>query len=269
MERQPKDKSDYLIRLFEEGKNFTQELLRENERLRLLVAAQKSDSDIKRRSEEVPSDVLNRLEVENRRYREELEQLRQTLTEVEAENKEFAQKYVSVEQQNSSLANMYVASYQLHSTLDFKAVINIIKEIVINLIGSEMFGIFLMDEKLNELQLVAHEGLENKGIDSIPLGIGAVGRSAETGETYFGENRESEEEPIACIPLKIQNRLLGVIVIYQLLRQKDGFTPVDFDLLSLMADHASTAIYCSQLHSLSERKLHTMKGMLELLKMEK
>ncbi|HET6370494.1 MAG TPA: hypothetical protein VFG95_04815 [Nitrospiria bacterium] len=139
MENQSKDKSDLLIRLFEEGKNFTQELLRENERLRRLVAAQKADCEIKKKSAEDFPDDLSRLESENRRYKEELEQIRKTLAEVEAENQEFAQKYVSVEQQNSSLANLYVASYRLHSTLDFKEVINVIKEIVINLVGSEMF----------------------------------------------------------------------------------------------------------------------------------
>lgn len=267
MDRHPNDKSDLLLRLFEEGKEFTQELLRENERLRLLAATQRSNSKIQEKSE-VPAEALNRLEMENRRYKEELEQLRQTLMEVEAENKEFAQKYVSVEQQHSSLANLYVASYQLHSTLNFKDVINIMKEIVINLIGSEMFGIYLKDEELNELRLVTHEGLEGEKNLPISLGIGLIGRAAESGRIYFGENNGAASDPIACIPLKIQDRLLGLIVIYQLLRQKDGFTPVDLDLLSLMADHAATAVYCSQLHSLSERKLHTMQNMLQLLKME-
>lgn len=269
MDKQPKDKSDLLIRLFEDGKNFTQELLRENERLRLLVAAQKTDSDIKKKTEDTLPENLARLELENRRYKEELEQLRQTLTDVEAENQEFAHKYVAVEQQNTSLANLYVASYKLHSTLDFKEVINVIKEIVINLIGSEMFGIFLKDEKLNELKLVTHEGLDGKKMAPISIGMGVVGQAAEKGESYFSDKKGAGDEPIACIPLKIQSQLLGVIVIYQLLRQKDGFSAIDFDLFSLMADHAATAIYCSQLHTLSERKLSTMQNLLELLKMEK
>ena len=63
-----------------------------------------------------------------------------------------------------------------------------------------------------------------------------------------------------------QTKPLGMIVIYELLRQKDGFSPIDFELLSLMADHSATAIYCSQLHTLSERKLNTMQSLLELLK---
>lgn len=268
MDKSPKDKSEFLLQLFEEGKNFTQELLRENERLRLLVAAQKSDSEIRRKLEQVPPNALNRLEMENKRYKEELEQLRQTLTEVEAENMEFAQKYVSVEQQNASLANLYVASYQLHSTLDFKAVINIIKEIVINLIGSEMFGIFLKDDSLRALQLVAHEGLEGEKTAPVTIGTGPIGQAAKKGETYFWDKNGKGDQPIACVPLKIQGQLLGIIVIYELLRQKNGFTPVDVEMLAMMADHASTAIYCSQLHSRSERKLNTIQSALELLKME-
>ena len=202
MENQSKDKSDLLIRLFEEGKNFTQELLRENERLRRLVAAQKADCEIKKKSAEDFPDDLSRLESENRKYKEELEQIRKTLAEVEAENQEFAQKYVSVEQQNSSLANLYVASYRLHSTLDFKEVINVIKEIVINLVGSEMFGLFLIDEKVNELKLVDHEGLEGKRIDPIQIGIGVEGQAIEKGENYFSDKKGSGGGPVACIPLK-------------------------------------------------------------------
>jgi len=268
MDKQPNDKSDLLIRLFEEGKNFTQEVLKENERLRLLLAAQKADSEIKKKEDTLPEN-LARLEMENRRYKEELDQLRRTLDDVEAENKEFAQKYVTVEQQNSSLANLYVASYRLHSTLDFKEVINIIKEIVINLIGSEMFGLFLKDEKLNELSLATQEGLDDKKCRPVLIGFGRAGEAAEKGDAYYAARKESEDDPIACIPLKIHDRLLGLIVIYQLLKQKDGFAQVDFELFNLLADHAATAIYCSQLHTQAERKLSTMQNLLELLKSEK
>lgn len=260
MDRQPNDKSDLLIRLFEDGKRFTMDLLKENERLRLALATRKADTD---------PENLAQLESEKQRYKEELEHLRRTMTDVEAENQEFAQKYAAVEQQNNNLANLYVASYRLHSTLEFQEVVNIIKEIVINLIGSEMFGVFLKDEELNTLRLMTHEGLEGRKVLPIPIGVGVAGRAAEKGESYFSGTKEAGDEPIACIPLKIENRLLGMIVIYQLLRQKDGFSPVDFDLFSLMADHAATAIYCSQLHALSERKLNTMQNLIGLLRAEK
>ena len=66
---------------------------------------------------------------------------------VEEENKEFADRYIEIEEQNNNLANLYVASYQLHSTLDYKEVVRIVQEIVINLIGAEAFHLFMVSEK--------------------------------------------------------------------------------------------------------------------------
>lgn len=269
---QKSNKSDALVRLFEEGKQFTEDLLRENERLRRLAAAQKVDADMREKenieekgeSDTVP--LVKKLERERDKYKAELEELRKTLNEVEEENQEFAQKYVEVEQQNANLANLYVASYRLHSTLEFNEVVSIIKEIVINLVGSEKFGIFMKDEKSNDLQLISHEGLEDLKIPPITIGVGELGVVAEKGEVYFSDAPADGQKPIACIPLKIQEKPIAMIVIYQLLSQKDGFAQVDIEMFSLMADHAATAIYSSQLHTMSERKLSTMQGLLELLK---
>ena len=47
--------------------------------------------------------------------------------------------YVEIEEENNNLANLYVASYQLHSTLDSSEVLKVVLEIVINLIGAEIF----------------------------------------------------------------------------------------------------------------------------------
>ena len=249
-----KNKTDVLINLFEEAKKFTSELLGENERLRLLLAAQKAEG---------------KAGATKMGYHDELKELKKTIADLEAENKDFAGKFVKVEQMNQNMASLYVSSYRLHSTLDFKEVIEIIKEIVINLIGSEVFGIFLKDQERNDLKIIAQEGMEGVKVPPIQIGNGLVGKSAETGESFVTDkqNEGDASNPLACIPLKVQNELLGMIVIYRLLRQKDGFAPMDLDLFSLLADHAATAIYCCQLHHQSERKLSTMQSLLDLLKM--
>ncbi|HEY5648443.1 MAG TPA: GAF domain-containing protein [Nitrospiria bacterium] len=265
------DKSELLVKLFEEGRQFTEDLLRENERLRRGLASQKAEvgteeKDYNTLANTEARERIRRLEAEKNHYRGELKKLQETLSEVEEENQEFANKYVEVEQQNSNLANLYVASYRLHSTLDFNEVIAIIKEIVINLVGSEVFGIFLKDENSNDLILATEEGLEGRHVPPITIGIGEIGEAAEKGELYMRDSVGGDGKPIACIPLKLQDKLLGMIVIYSLLRQKDGLAQLDFELFSLMADHAATAIYSSQLHTMAERKLSTMQGLLDLLK---
>ena len=58
---------------------------------------------------------------------------------------------------------------------------------------------------------------------------------------------------------------LGAIAIYRLLAQKDGFSALDHELFTLLAGHAATAIFAARLHSLSERKLNTIQGFIDLL----
>jgi NitT/TauT family transport system permease protein len=59
--------------------------------------------------------------------------------------------------------------------------------------------------------------------------------------------------------------VIGLIAIYKLLQQKDSFSAVDYELFSLLAAHAATAIFSSKLYSQSERKLNTIQSFLDLL----
>jgi len=189
---------------------------------------------------------------------------------VEEENKEFADRYIEIEEQNNNLANLYVASYQLHSTLDYKEVVRIVQEIVINLIGAEVFHLFMVSDKAGQLELETSEG-QTPGRSVIPLGEGPIGKSAQSGENYFAQSvarREPSpyEEPIAVIPLKIKDSVIGVISINKLLIQKTAFTTMDHELFTLLAGHAATAIFSAKLYSTSERKLSTLQGFLDMLK---
>jgi len=66
--------------------------------------------------------------------------------------------------------------------------------------------------------------------------------------------------------MRIKEQLIGAIVIYSLLEQKQSFSPLDYELFNLLAGHAATALFASKLFSESERKLNTIQGFLDLLK---
>lgn len=260
-------KAEKFLEIFNKGKEFTEELLRENQRLRYRLAAMESEAP------GVTTEEVQRLRDQLSHLAEENRRIQQRFREVEEENKDFANRYIEVEEQNNNLANLYVASYQLHSTLDFREVIQIVQEIVINLIGAEAFAILLLDEKTNELKTIAYEGDDvMPGIDALStrLGEGILGQVAKTGESYY-VNQDIEngaitvEKPLAAVPLKIKEHVIGLIVIYKLLQQKDAFTAVDYELFSLLAAHAATAIFSSKLYSQSERKLNTIQSFLDLL----
>jgi transcriptional regulator with GAF, ATPase, and Fis domain len=261
------ERAEKFLELFNKGKEFTEELLRENQRLRYRVAALETEHG------EATTEEIQRLRAEIQQLSEENRRIQQRFREVEEENKDFANRYIEIEEQNNNLANLYVASYQLHSTLDFKEVIQIVQEIVINLIGAEAFAILLLDEKTNDLRAIACEGEDVvAGIENLSarLGDGILGGVAKTGESYYINQdveggRVTLEKPLAAVPLKIKEHVIGLIAIYKLLQQKDSFSAVDYELFSLLAAHAATAIFSSKLYSQSERKLNTIQSFLDLL----
>lgn len=261
-------KAEKFLEIFNKGKEFTEELLRENQRLRYRLASLETEH-----AAAPPPDEVQRLREQISQLTEENRRIQQRFREVEEENKDFAHRYIEIEEQNNNLANLYVASYQLHSTLDFREVIQIVQEIIINLVGAEAFAILLLDEKTNELKAIAYEGEDvMPGVESIStrLGEGILGTVAKTGESYY-INQDVEggaitiDKPLAAVPLKIKEHVIGLIVIYKLLQQKDSFSAVDYELFSLLAAHAATAIFSSKLYSQSERKLNTIQSFLDLL----
>lgn len=265
-------KVEDFLNVFRKGEEFTQELLKENEKLRFKIAQLETRPQPSHRED---GGQVSSLAEKIRLLEEENSALLDKFRLVEEENKDFANRYVEVEAENNNLANLYVASYQLHSTLDFSESLKIILEIVMNLIGAEEFSIVMLDEKTNELSIVAQEGMGPEARPGIRLGQGIIGTAAKTGEAYYRQGDPTElsgvdyDHPLICIPLKIKEHVIGAIVIYKLLIQKPELTGVDYELFSMLAGHAATALLSSQLYSHSERKLTTIQSFLDLLKDKK
>ena len=258
-------RGEEFMQAFKKGAEFTQDLLKENERLRFRMV--ELEESVRAGGGAADSSAL---EEKVKKLESEKTQILERIKEVEDENQDFANRYVEVEEENNNLANLYIASYQLHSTLDFSEVLQIIMEIVINLVGAEVFGVLLFDEKSNQLTPFATEGMEKEDIPPAKIGEGVIGEVVKSGENYFREDLSAQGEveplnPMVCIPLKIKERVIGVIVIYKLLQQKDTFREVDYELFTLLAGHAATAIFGAKLYSESERKLSTIQGFMDLL----
>jgi transcriptional regulator with GAF, ATPase, and Fis domain len=265
-------KVEDFLQIFKKGEEFTQELLRENEKLRYRVAQLE---ELTKFTDKEGNFKVHTLEERIKFLEDENKNLLDRYRQVEEENKDFANRYVEVEAENNNLANLYVASYQLHSTLDFNECLKIILEIVMNLIGAEEFSIMMLDEKTNELSIVAQEGMGPEARSSIRLGAGIIGASVKTGEAFYRDGDPTDlagvdySHPLVCIPLKIKEHVIGAIVVYKLLIQKEAFSNVDYELFSMLAGHAATAIFSSKLYSQSERKLSTIQSFLDLLKENK
>ncbi|WP_020677465.1 response regulator [Geopsychrobacter electrodiphilus] len=211
------------------------------------------------------------LERECARMRSEQEDNQRRIGELEEENLEFANQLVQVEDVNNNLTNLYIASSRLHSTLDRKETLEIIKEVVINFVGAEKFAVFIHDEAENTLSFETGEGFEDdQQIPEIKVGEGLLGGVAERCENYFGTDMagQGSDDPLAplvAIPLMIQGELLGLLAIYRLFIQKEELASIDYQLFSMLGDHAATALFSSTLYGRSERKRQTYQGFMDLL----
>jgi nitrate/nitrite-specific signal transduction histidine kinase len=207
----------------------------------------------------------------NHHLMEQVADLEQRVKTLENENSDFANMCVQVQDQNEAITNLYVASHRLHATVDPDEVMRIILEILIELVGAEEFGVFLLDEKKKVLDLMAGEGIKNRlPSETLPAGEGVIGDVASTSEPfYFEPHGASEVEarlPLAAVPLNMSGNAVGVIVIYKLLTQKPRFSSVDHQLLQLLAADAATALATARLHNAKDRKLKTIEGFVQLMK---
>jgi signal transduction protein with GAF and PtsI domain len=205
------------------------------------------------------------------REKSESKKLEEQIQKLEKENVDFADLCVQVQEQNEALTNLYVAAHRLHATVDPEEVMTIILEILAELVGAKEFGVFLLDEKNETLELMAGEGIEEKlPSKTLPAGEGIVGEVASSREAfYFEPHGEAEMEarlPLAAVPLKMNDQVVGVIVIYRLLQQKQQFSSVDHQLLQLLATDAATALAKARLHDTMDRRLKTIEGFVQLMK---
>jgi hypothetical protein len=263
-----------IVSLFDQGKRFTEELLKENERLRLIV---KTLTEERRKLKAVSTEQgieqmrqkIELLEAEKAALEREMEVQRRETASMEEENREFADRYIQVEKQNSDLISMYVASYQLHSTLNYDEVLVTVKDITINMMGGEVFGIYFIDTARQELMLVAHEGMEGREGETLPLDDETIKEVFSSGGAQFKENRaeyHDGDEPVAYLPLTLGDDPFGIIIIYKLLIQKEGFRSLDYELVELLGKHAASALYSAKIHTVSERKRNTLQGFIDLIK---
>lgn len=190
--------------------------------------------------------------------------------ELEEENREFAEQLVEIEQVNNNLTNLYIASTRLHAELDHDRVVSIIKEVVINFVGAEKFALLMYDSSRAQLSYETGEGFAGGEFPEVSAADGLWRDVVENGESFYREGgvvagSDDPHAPLAAIPLRIHDRCMGVLAVYHLFVQKERFEPVDYQLFSMMAEHAATALFSSSLYGASERKRETYKGLMELL----
>jgi hypothetical protein len=269
-----RDWDRHLQDIFHSARQATEQLREENATLRghlaFLQQRQEANPDAEQRILALEQSLLA-LTHERDTLRMELTAMQEVIEESRRENRQFAEQFVTIERQNSNFISLYVASSQLHATLDHQQVLLNIKEIVINLIGADRFGVYLFEAATGEFRLATGEEMTPEEHAPIPYAGTIFGQAAATGQLYLAPPEHAPldgSQPIAIQPLMISGELVGLLVIYRLLTQKDGFEPVDLEVFALGAAHAAAALMSSQLYLRSERKAATLRGLLGLFQAE-
>ena len=220
-------RAEKFLELFNKSRDFTEELLRDNERLR---------------------GRLGELQEENKDYATRY-------TEIEEQNANLARLYVATYQLHSTLDFREV----IEIVQDIIVSLIGAKSYAILLLDENT-------AELRTIACDGEDAMPGCEDLSTQLGQGILGGVAESGESfYLIEGRVSLEQPLAAIPLKIKNQAIGIIAIYKLADEKHVFTAVDYELFALLAAHAATAIFSAKLYAQSERKLNTIQSFLDLL----
>jgi hypothetical protein len=232
--------------------HFIEELLRENERLRYkLIHLNQEVADLS----DLKSAPVMEMEDELARLRSLREMIQNQFMDMERENSEFRARYAELEKQNETFMNLFVSSCQLHSTLDEEAILQSMQEIVLHMVGAEIFSIWMVNQNTGNLEIIAatDESDHFKGkfpaLDENTIGKLAAGQASYY--SYDGKKPENIEEALACIPLIMEGRTIGAIIIYKLLVQKSGFTSLDHEILDLLTNQAVTCLVGARSYSKS------------------
>jgi len=248
-----KQKRDaFLHTFFQQGAELTDEIVKENRRLHeQLSVLEEENASLKTQlaSDQAIRDLLKKIkELEREKSR-----LLSTVHEQEEITSRVSHRFVEVESELESFANLYVATFQLHGSLRVRSVLRNVKELLGQLVGVRSLAVYFADEQARRLLPIGSEGVDLATLPAIPLREAvvdpveaAIERAYLTGVPHIADG-ERAAAPAACIPLQLEDRIVGVIVVYALLHHKKRFVTVDRELLKLLGAHAGAAFVAAYL----------------------
>lgn len=222
-------------------------------------------------------DALSKPTIPPSEAEERAADLERRLASAESDVKELASRLVDSEHQSGRLMNLYVAAYQLHASLQPSEVQATIAEIAINLLGAEKFVLLLRREDSDDCEIALSEGISKDGAaegsadahyrgETYTRGDAMVDSTLTDGLLRLGPTADSPA--LAAVPLRVQNEIVGALVLLKLLDHKPILRPDDRDLLDLLSAHAASALFAARLFAAKDRKLRTLESLVRLARGE-
>jgi hypothetical protein len=243
-----KEEREAFVRQFlRRGFELTEDVLAENRALReQLVRTQEENARLRAAlaSSDAIRDLLRKIEtLESERT--ELVSRENDLAEASRRNEE---RTTEIEQELHDLANLYIASSHLHATLSVRGVVRHMRELLQQLLGAETYAIFVLREP-DRATVLSGEGIDESTV--VVVGEGPIGTAMATGRSRVVEGvpqpAGSLDSPLAVIPMRVRERVLGAIVVCSVFEQKERWAAVDHELFDLMGAQAGIALVAARL----------------------
>jgi len=172
------------------------------------------------------------------------------------------QARAEMEQWNKQLEDMVnTIAMTIGQPLELKEILDIALHKALELPGLDSGGVFLVDDRAQELILVAHHGVSQRFIQAaerIKLGEGITGQAAISGELIVVENFSEDPRPLktvareegikfhASVPLKSRGRILGIMNLSS--KSRRPFMPQEVIFLTAIGQQIGVAIENARLY---------------------
>jgi hypothetical protein len=196
-------------------------------------------------------------------------ELLERIRSLEEDRDDLSKHLVEAQKQGSRVMNLYIVAYQLHATLEVEEVEATIGEIATDLLGAESFVLLLREDTSDLVRVTSARGLELTEVAALftgPLYHGGHALADETlsqGRLYACDSLD--EPTIAAVPLTIQGRVIGALLIFRLFSHRSRALAEEREMLDLVAVHSASALVAARAYSAAARKLRTLEGLMTLL----
>jgi signal transduction protein with GAF and PtsI domain len=190
---------------------------------------------------------------EPREFSEEEINSAEALAEMGAIAIENARMYEKIKRDYETLMSFREAVKAVNSTLDLRAVLNVLVKKMVQALELKASAIRLLDPQKRTLELVASHGLSAKYLNKGPVDADKSIADAMEGETISIYNvtedpraqypKEAKEEGIASIvsvPLRIKGRVIGVMRLYS--PEPREFSEEEINSAEVLAETGAIAI---------------------------
>jgi len=153
---------------------------------------------------------------------------------------------------------LFSLSEQITETLDIDKLAQLVLDKAIQFLPSDGGSLMLLHETTNTLESIANFGqslhYDQTYQQTLSVGKGLIGQVAATGKGEIVNHVQADERflpgevgidaidssALICAPLKVKNRLIGVIVLYRLAHQP--YRAEEFKLLTTLGSHVASVV---------------------------